>query len=580
MAEHETRNTEHKSQITNHKSQITAGQAMDSPVLVIGLDGGSPELIRKWAAEGKLPHLARLIEEGTFGRLRSTYPPISAAAWVTFMTGQNPGQHGIFDFRNFNPRRYTCTDEAIVNSSSFAGKTMWDVAGAYGRRVGAVTVPITYPAWEINGAMVSGYPTPDAKRAFTYPPELGEELGALTEDSAFFRSSSPEEVARELLRLIRDRALAAQKMLRADDYDLFVVVFGATDRAQHDFWKYIQPDFPAYDPEGAARFASVIPEVYQEADEAIGLLLAEMPEDTTVLIMSDHGGGPRSTRYFHVNAWLAAQGLLTRKQARVSPLRWLRPLYRAAKARFPYQEQVYRRLPDRLKRLASQVDSDAELGIGDVDWGRTLAYRFPMYPPVEGIEINLRGRQPQGMVSPGQEYQELRDKIISLLRQARDPETGQPIVVEVFKREELYSGENIENVPDIILIMDERYEGGTALTGPWVTPIPLEELSKLSGSHRMDGVLIARGPGIRRGAQVNGARIMDLAPTVLYALGVPVPRSMDGRVLEELFEPAYLAAHPVQYTDWTGPDVLAQYVLSEEDERTMREKLRRLGYVE
>ena len=549
--------------------------------LVIGLDGGSPDLIRRWAEEGRLPNLARLIDEGAFGHLRSTYPPISAAAWVTFMTGQGPGRHGIFDFRNYDPTRYTCTDEAIVNSTAFAGRTVWDVAGAYGRRVGAVTVPITYPAWPINGAMVAGYPTPDAKRAFTYPPELGERLGALTEDSAFFRSRAPDEVARELLRLVRDRAEAARWMLEHEVYDLFVVVFGATDRAQHDFWRHFDPDFPTHDPAEAERFGSVILEVYQEADRAIGLLLEAVPEDTTVMVMSDHGGGPRATRYFHPNAWLAQEGLLRMRRGGGSPLRWVRPLYRVFKARFPYQEQVYRRLPQALKRLASRVDSDAELGIGDVDWGRTLAYRFPMYPPVEGIVVNLRGRQPEGIVEPGREYEELRDRIIARLQEITDPETGRPVVKAAYRREGLYQGDHLGRVPDVVAVMAEEYEGGAALSGPYVTPIPLEDLRRLSGAHRMDGVLIARGPAVRRGDLPDGARIVDLAPTLLYTIGLPVPHQMDGRVLEELFDPAALAARPVERVEWAGiGQVVEESGLSEEEEQVIREKLRRLGYIE
>lgn len=552
----------------------------DGRCLVIGLDGGSPDLIRRWAEEGKLPNLARLMGEGTFGLLRSTYPPISAAAWVTFLTGQDPGQHGIFDFRNYDPTRYTCTDEAIVNATAFAGQTMLDVAGAYGRRVGAVTVPITYPAWPVNGAMIAGYPTPDAKRAFTYPPELGERLGALTEDSAFFRSRSPDEVARELVRLVRDRAEAARWMLESDLYDLFVVVFGATDRAQHDFWRFFDPEFPTYDRGGADRYRSVILEVYQEADRAIGRLLGAVPDGTTVLVMSDHGGGPRATRSFHANAWLASQGLL-QVRGGGSPLRWIRPLYRAFKARFSHQEQLYRHLPGSLKRLASRVDSDAEMGIGDVDWGRTLAYRFPMYPPVEGIVINLRGRQPAGTVDPGMEYERLRDEIIDQLRGVIDPETGEAVVKSAFRREDLYRGDQVERVPDIVVRMADGYEGGSALLGPYVTPIPQEDLRRLSGAHRMDGVLIVHGPGVRRARQVVGARIVDLAPTILYILGLPVPRQMDGGVLEDIFVPDYIGARPVERVDWVRRGAVAEDGgLSEEDESLIREKLRRLGYIE
>ena len=551
-----------------------------SKCLVIGLDGATPELVWPWAAEGKLPHLARLIEQGTHGPLHSTYPPISAAAWVTFMTGQQPGRHGIFDFRNYDPRKYSFHDEAIVSSASIAGYTMLDAAGDYGRRVGAVTIPITYPAWEINGAMVSGYPTPDASKAFTYPPELGQRMGHLTENSALFRSTSPEEVLRELNRLTRDRARVAVEMLGEDDYDLFVLVIGSTDRAHHDFWKYMDPDSPAHDETEAARFGDAILQVYQEADAAVGRLLEVVDEDMAVMIMSDHGGGPRPTKRFQVNAWLNSLGLLTTRK-RPNPLRAImRRTVRTLRATFPYQEQLYRRLPPALKRLATQVNSDAEANVGDVLWPQTQAYRFPMHPPVDGIVINLRGRQKEGCVEPGAEYEALRERIITELLDLRDPATGQPVVLEAVRREDLYRGEYLEHIPDIVLTLAPDYEGGPALEGYIITSMPLAELQKLSGSHRMNGILIARGPGVRAGGEIEGANIVDLAPTILYAMGLPVPRRMDGRVLEGLFEPDYLQAHPITFSNWEGKGQEGDWMgYSEDEEKQLMEKLERLGYV-
>ncbi len=547
--------------------------------LVIGLDGATPELVWRWAKEGKLPHLAALIARGVHGNLRSTYPPISAAAWVTFMTGQDPGRHGIFDFRNYNPRNYSFCDEKIVSSASFAGRTVWDVAGSYGRRVGAITVPITYPAWEVNGAMIAGYPTPDASKAFAYPPDLGQDLGHLTENSAFFHSKSETEIIGELKRLTRDRALVAREMLHTEGYDLFVLVLGAIDRAQHDFWKYTQPDYPVYDPQKAPRFASVIQEIYQEADQAIGLLLEEVDEDTTVMVMSDHGGGPRPTDYFHVNAWLRELAWLTAKENRLSIKPLLRRTFRALRARFPYQEQVYWHLPQSLRRIMSRVKSDAETKVGDIVWSQTRAYRFPMHPPVDGIVINLRGRQKQGVVEPGEEYETLRDAIITALRQATDPLTGESLVVEAYRREELYTGHKIENVPDIVFVMQERYEGGSALNGVVTSPVSRAELSKLSGKHRMDGMLVISGPHVRCGARTEGARIVDLAPTILYAMGLPVPPQMDGRVLQDLFAPDFLAQQEIQYSYWQGETTVDWTYYSEEEEQRVLEKLRRLGYV-
>jgi len=217
----------------------------------------------------------------------------------------------------------------------------------------------------------------------------------------------------------------------------------------------------------------------------------------------------------------------------------MRRTVRTLRATFPYQEQLYRRLPPALKRLATQVNSDAEANVGDVLWPQTQAYRFPMHPPVDGIVINLRGRQKEGCVEPGAEYEALRERIITELLDLRDPATGQPVVLEAVRREDLYRGEYLEHIPDIVLTLAPDYEGGPA-----------------------------------------GANIVDLAPTILYAMGLPVPRRMDGRVLEGLFEPDYLQAHPITFSNWEGKGQEGDWMgYSEDEEKQLMEKLERLGYV-
>ena len=546
--------------------------------LVIGLDGAEPSLVWPWAAQGKLPNLAQLIQKGAHGPLRSTIPPISAAAWVTFLTGQHPSHHGVFDFRNYNPRKYSFQDAEIVSSSSFAGSTVLDVAGAHGRRVGAVTVPITYPAWAINGVMVSGYPTPDASKSFTHPPGLGPTMGNLTENSSLFRASSPADVLVELNRLTRARARATVELLTKEDYDLLTLVIGSTDRAHHDFWRHHDPSYPTHDPDEASKLGDAILQVYQEADKAVGDLLAAVEKNTTVIIMSDHGGGARPTWRFHTNAWLHQQGWLAARQP--NPARsTLRNIVRKVRGSFPYQEQVYRRLPLLLKQLATRANSDAQANTGDIEWSQTQAYRFPLHLPVDGIVINVRGRQEMGTVAPGQAYEALRDQIIAALVKVRDPEAGQPVVVWAQRREGLYSGEFVDRMPDIVFRMEEDYEGGSALQGPIVTPMPLQELQKLSGDHRMDGILIASGPNIRSGVSVTDARIVDLAPTILYAMNLPIPRRMDGQVLQVLFSPDYLKSYPVTFSDWEGEGMDDWRGYSEDEEQELMEKLERLGYV-
>jgi predicted AlkP superfamily phosphohydrolase/phosphomutase len=202
--------------------------------------------------------------------------------------------------------------------------------------------------------------------------------------------------------------------------------------------------------------------------------------------------------------------------------------------------------------------------------------------PAQGIEINLRGRQPEGIVELGAEYEALRSEILDALRGLTDPDDGRPLVHEAYRREEVYTGPLLEEMPDIVLLTDPAYQSGDDVDR-LITEVPHSFLARFSGDHLMEGVLIMRGEGlIRRGERVEGAEITDLAPTILYALGCPVPQDMDGRVLEEALEPGVLAHRPVVHGEPLGDvqeGAATGEVYSDEDEEGIRKALEGLGYI-
>jgi predicted AlkP superfamily phosphohydrolase/phosphomutase len=556
---------------------------MGTKVLILGLDGATPELVDRWVEENKLPYLKQMMEQGVYGKLRSVYPPISPAAWTTFATGYNPGKHGVYDFRDYDNTQYSCFADTIVDSNSFAGKTIWDLVGAVGQKVGVVTVPVTYPAWKVNGFMISGYPTPDSGKSYTYPPELGKTIPPLVGDAAFFKSASGHMLLKEMNRSMHECTDVSIDLMQRDDFGLFIMVVGATDRAHHDWWKYIDPDHPAYDAQEAQRYGDLILEVYRAADACVGKFLAAIDGDTTVLVMSDHGGGSHPKYYLNTNSMLRALSLLepsARASRKGGPRDAFKQLYRQRIRRFPHLEKVYRSLPGRLKKIATTLDAQNMMNLDAIDWRRTKAYRFPMYPPVEGIMINVAGRQPEGCVQPGEEYEAIRTRILEEVRLLRDPRTGEPIVLEAYRREELYHGELVETAPDLILVTQDQYKGGTGVE-ELVSQVPLDVISKLSGVHRMDGILLAQGPHIRRNARIEGAGIIDVAPTVMYALGLPIPTDMDGKPLAGLFEAAHMQRTMASYTDARKHEDVASdaYGYSEEEEESVRVKLEALGYL-
>lgn len=553
---------------------------MGKKVVIIGLDGATPDLVDRWVAENKLPYLKQIMEKGMYGKLKSTYPPISPAAWTTFATGYNPGKHGTYDFRDYDPRRYSCFADTIVDSNAFAGKSIWDLVGASGKKVGVVTVPVTYPAWKVNGFMVSGYPTPDSAKSFAYPPELGQSIPPLTEDSAFFKSASHPEVLKELNRITHLRTDVSIAEMKKDTYELFIMVIGSTDRAHHDWWKFIDPEHPAYDAKESEKYGNYILEVYQAADACVGKFLEVVDDETTVIVMSDHGGMAHPKYYFNTNYWLRTLNLLKPSAKAKSEQRGLKAafkqFYKTRIRRLPYLEQIFRRLPASLKKIATNLDSQTMMNLGVIDWKNTKAYRFPMYPPVEGIMINVVGRQPEGCVQPGEEYEALRTRIIEEIRDLKEPATGEPLVLEVYRREEIYHGERLETAPDIIVVTKDAYKGGTSVE-ELISDVPLDVLSKLSGVHRMDGIILAKGPNIRHNGTLEGAGIIDVAPTVLHMLDMPIPSDMDGKPLMALFEQQTEAA----YTDEHKYEDVAtdEYGYSEEEEESVRVKLEALGYL-
>jgi predicted AlkP superfamily phosphohydrolase/phosphomutase len=493
------------------------------------------------------------------------------------MTGMNPGKHGVFQWRTYDPTKYTCLDERLMTSARLAGRTFWDILGNSGYRVGVVTVPMTYPPWEVNGFLVSGYPCPDTRQNYTDPPQWAEDLAEPYNFSAdYYLHASQDTVWRQGLEMLERRASLAIRLIEEEHVEVCVVVLGEIDRAQHDFWKYVDPRFPAYHTAEGGRYREVIAEHYQVCDAQIGRMLEHVGVDTLVVIMSDHGGGPHPPKLFHTNAWLRDMGWLV--PAGASWARLSNALRRALgllRQHFPFEERLRRRLPAQVVDNVRQVS----MNIAGVNWSRTRAYRFPMYHPAEGIEINLRGRQPEGVVEPGEEFNTLREEIIAALAQLRDPVGSTPIADKVYRREELYRGPYRSIAPDIVFVAAPDYKADSGLLGAFVGPTPLAGLDKYSGLHTLDGIFIARGRSVRRGYTVTHMEIADVAPTILYELDEVIPGDVDGHVRTDVFVPSVSRRRPKhQAKAEQGADVSA--ALSEEEEQQMRDKLRALGYLE
>lgn len=560
-------------------------------VMIIGLDGATFHFIEPLVKQGRLPNLAGLLGRGAAGELRSTFPPHTAASWTTCVTGESPGNHGILYFHKLTLGNYTGR-AGIVTSQTKRGRTIFDVAGRHGLRVAAMHVPLTFPAWPVNGVMISGYPSPGGSPAAVFPPSLAGRVGKLHDIT---RTQSPTKRLRFSLERIELLTRLCEQVLDEESPDLFMVVYQDSDAAHHYFWRYHDPNCPAYNEQDARRFGEFIPRVYEALDRAVGRLLSHAGPETTVFVVSDHGGAMAAPNAFHLNAWLAQQGWL---QVRPGGPRAAQRLYAARRWLLPAA------LRARILKLGRRVNlerfddlrSSLRSGASQIDWAHTRAYRFMITAQVEGIALNVAGRQPTGIVDANDGYEELREAIISQLRDLRVPGTGEQLVSEVFRREEVFGHRHADGAPDIVFRLHPLYRVGSNSSGPLFTRLKPTELDgPRSGWHDDLGILIAAGPDVAAGRPLRNASMLQFAPTVLAALGLPASQWMEGDVIEGLFtrasSPAGVAvgvanaaSSPVLVPDGVGGGVDAgeqdaAYVLAPQEEESIRERLTNLGYL-
>lgn len=530
---------------------------------------------------GYLPHLQSVMEQGVWGELESTRPPTTAPAWVACITGTNPGQHGVFDFREsplLDPRR------SLISSRAVQSPTLWQILGHHGRQVGILNVPVSYPPEAVDGFLVGGMMSPGPESNYAHPPALRDELNAEGYVIDVEIQKYDVEAKADAYRFLDDveaalhkRAEALYRLIDSQPWQFVMAVFVAADRIQHLFWKTLaDPESRFHSAPAAPALRKRILAVYQAMDEVVGRVVewADADGHTDLFVVSDHGFGSTKA-WINVNRWLQQQGWL-----RVKPKAAFRKrlFYEAmklndsslVKALMP--ESVGRAVRGRVRGKRSVFKTDLDQCI---DWANTRAFFASI--PAQGVYINVR-RDGLGVVEPGAEYEALREQIRDGLLSLTDPRSGERIVDQVWYRDEVYEGPQTHLAPDVLFVAREYSYLGRELLG--TRGVVETSMNWANGFHRMNGVFLAYGPRVRAGIQVEDATMVDVAPTILYDLGLPVPTNMDGQVLGSVLE-ADLAANPVRREaplTGTGPGGDAGYTDSERSDVSGR--LAALGYIE
>ena len=518
-------------------------------LLVIGIDGATWDLIEPWISEGKLPTFKKLYENGVHGILMSTIPPLTPPAWTSAFTGVNPGKHGIYDF--FHIDGYS---KKLINSSYRKAKAIWKIKN---KKWIIINIPQTYPPEEINGIMISGMGTPDLTSNFTYPSIIKDKLilkkYIIDYEDILDLVMDKEAYSKKIYEMIEKRTEVSVELMKNYEWDIFVIVFVATDRVQHFFWKYMD--------ENDKKLGSVIYNTYLKIDEAINKFLRNIDENTYIIIFSDHGFGPL---YYDVymNNYLQQLGILKLNKNKRNVLYKILNTKNLIKIGTLMSKIGFSSLVRwsyiKLKKNFINLD------LKNIDWSHTKAWFYSLSG--QSIRINLKGREPQGIVDES-EYDDLINKITEKLLSLKH--NSKKLIKKVYRANEIYKGSYIENAPDLIVTAEEGYTLQEGFGDEIILPAK-QGPAERSGDHRPEGMFLSYGPSIKRGYRIKGARIYDIAPTILHILGLPIPNDMDGKVLTEIFEEhSEFAKRKPSYVD-------SNYYEKKDEREKIKEKIDKL----
>lgn len=548
-------------------------------ILIIGIDGGTFDIISPMVQRGELPVLAYLMDKGVWGELESTIPPDTGPAWVSMMTGVNPGKHGIYFF--LDNLHNNLGDGKPLGSADIKFPPLWSILSRYQKNVIFVNVPFTYPPAEVKGIIISGMFVPNKAEVLSYPKGIYDDLRAKL-NGYEIDDWSPEMICPDRLKLhlhydkvVEHVLLVAEKrkkatlmLLENNDWDFAMVVFTSMDRLQHIFWRFIDiPDNESC-PSHLNKFRETIYDGYRQLDKAIGEILDKAGKDTTVIVVSDHGFGPIKKLFF-VNRWLEEIGLLSIKnQLSGKKLRvCLTSLHRILRKITRNDD-----FPEWTKRIALPIPKMEPRDRSElINWEKTKAYGNQ-----SGININLRGRELHGTVEPGKECEDILRFIEENFSQLVDESEIQTekIADWILRKEQIYCGPYVEEAADLYFSLKNR---------SYLQNANINVNSKFgnafrgSGMHRMNGIFIMHGPFCRKCNSIK-PRMIDITPTVLYLMGLPMLEEMDGRVLEEALDQDYLKAYPINVVSSVEYKAKGSFYSAEAEEK-IKESLKGLGYL-
>lgn len=535
---------------------------MTAKTLFIGMDGATFTVLDQLTQpqNGKpavMPFLGSLMSQGTRSKLRSTPNPLTPPAWVSLMTGRTPGNHGVFDFIRAEEQG----DDVfftLYDARDCLAETIWSLASRQGKTFAALNFPFTAPPRrELNGIVVPGFIPWRHLRRNTIPSNFYDRLKQIPDfdpKSLAWDFEQEKQALDELSDEDREHWIEyhlprEKQWFRIADYilendlpDLMAVMFDGVDKLQHQAWCYLDPEHVPDQPSAYwLRMRQLCMDYFAQLDGFIESLVTKAGPDTQVFLASDHGF-TGTTEVVRINSYLHDLGYLNWKDM-------------------------------------SGVDAETAARregsmFANMDWASTVAYCRT--PSSNGINIRVAQAPGETGVQP-EDYEELRNKLIEDLTKLTCETSGERIIKEIHKREDVFSGPAMMDAPDLLLVL--RDYGFVSIKNLYPVVIPREEVA---GTHHPDGVFIACGAGVKAGNTLDLCQIEDVGATLLYSLGLQVPEDFDGKVPAAMFTQEHLSTNPIVIgasTAKLGEQADTKNMVDEDKEQIMAQ-LKMLGYME
>lgn len=522
-----------------HCEVVAPEPSTTNKLLVIGLDCAAAKLFFR-SHKNYLPFINNLSKHGVYGELRSTDPPITIPAWTTITTGLSPGQLGLYGFRNRVGHDYS--HMKISSADDVDSPRVWDYLDKDFKRSVIVGLPQTYPPKPHSGVTIPGFPIGKTGLDATHPPGLAQEIPGLAEgeymvDCPEFRTADKDRLLKDLYSMVNARFNLAGKLITRERWNLFMLVEIALDRLHHGFWRYCATDHPKFQP--GNEYENVINEFYSYIDNKIAGLLSLVTDETTVMIVSDHGvknmtGGVR------INQWLMENGYLSLKKA-------------------PLQESAL--IPDM------------------IDWSKTIAWGEGGY--YSRIFLNVKGREPQGIIDP-KDYESIRKEIAHKLNHMSL--NGNEFNNSALYPEEIYP-ESKGFPPDLLVYFDNLHLRSIGEVGPGSILTDCNDTGPDDANHDHDGIFIlTKLANLRSGKKIGkeiSADCMDVTPTILDLFGLSKPMEMKGRsqaihLNEYVHDPSSVNLSQLEPRPYKNNDTQG---FSEQEEELVKKQLKDLGYI-